>query len=358
MITLAEVGGAQTYVANLLPGLVPEWEVTVAASGPGPLRAVAEGAGAEYVALRHVRRPIAPVADLRGLVELVLLCRRVRPHVVHANSSKAGILGRIAARIAGVRSRVFTVHGWAFAAYPGRTGTFYLWADRLMRPLTTRTICVAENERRLGVAARTCRPEQTTVIHNAVDVAAAPVASPGQGIPHIVSVGRLKYPKDFATLLEAVALLGKQALTLEIIGDGPDRPELEAMIDRLGLRARVVLSGQRGDVPSLLARSALFVLASNSEGLPISIIEAMAAGLPVVASDVGGVSELVVHGETGLLVPPGNHAALAHALESLLEDPELRRATGSSGRRRAEELFDLGPFREAHLRLYGEELVR
>lgn len=357
LITLAEVGGAQTYVANLLPGLVEEWDVTVAASGPGPLRAVVEGAGAIYVALEHVRRPIAPAEDLRGLVELVRLCRRVRPHIVHANSSKAGILGRIAARIAGVPSRVFTVHGWAFAAYPGRTGTLYLWAERLLRPLTTRTICVAENERRLGFAARTCTPERTSVIHNAVDVAATAVATPDTAAPRLVSVGRLKYPKDFRTLVEAIALLGGRELLLEIVGEGPDRDELQALIDRLGLGSRVVLGGQRDDVPALLARSSAFVLSSVSEGLPISVIEAMAAGLPVVASDVGGVGELVADGETGFLIPPGDAQALADALAELLDEPLLRRDLGAAGRRRAEALFDLHAFREAHLRLFREELA-
>ena len=118
------------------------------------------------------------------------------------------------------------------------------------------------------------------------------------------------------------------------------------------------LAGSRGDVPDLLARADVFVLASRSEGAPISILEAMAAGLPVVASDVGGVGELVVDGATGLLVPAGDPAALAAALERLLADPELRRRLGAAGRERARERFDLRAARDAHVSLYVRELER
>ena len=349
-ITLAEIGGAQTYLAQLLPALTEEYDVTVAAWGPGPLRAAAEVAGARYVALRHVRRPISP-RDALGLLELIALCRRLRPQIVHANSSKAGILARIAAWVTQVPSRIFTAHGWAFAAYSGKTSKAYLLADRALRPLTTATICVAENERRIGLAARTCDSARTVVIHNAVDVQATPRARPGEGPPLVVSVGRLKYPKDTRTLLEAAARVPGD-WHLEVVGDGPERPELEPLTSD-----RLRLVGERDDVPALLATASVFVLSSRSEGLPISVIEAMAAGLPVIASAVGGVGEQVEDGVTGLLVPAGDVDALADALERLLADPELRRSMGEAGRARAEELFDLPKFRQAHLDLYRRELA-
>lgn len=351
MITLAEIGGAQTYLAQLLPALTDELDVTVAAWGPGPLREAAEAAGARYVPLRHVRRPISPLQDLLGLFELIALCRRLRPQIVHANSSKAGILARLAAWIVRVPSRIFTAHGWAFAAYSGSTSRGYLWADRALRRLTTATICVAENELRIGVAAGTCDPERTVVIHNAVDVQAALRAQPDEGEVLVVSVGRLKYPKDMRTLLEAAAQV-PGTWTLEIVGDGPEREALESLTSE-----RLRLVGERGDVPALLAGASVFVLSSRSEGLPISVIEAMAAGLPVVASDVGGLRELVENGVTGILVPPGDAGALGDALGRLVGDPQLRRAMGDASRARAEALFDLPAFRQAHLDLYRRELA-
>ena len=158
LITLAEVGGAQTYVAQLLPALSERYDVVVAAHGPGPLREATRDAGARFVALRHVRRDLHPIQDLRGLAELVALLRRERPDLVHVNSSKAAALGRVAAVAARTRVRMFTVHGWAFKAYDGLGAALYRWADRLLAPLTTVTICVSETERAAGLAARTCRP--------------------------------------------------------------------------------------------------------------------------------------------------------------------------------------------------------
>jgi glycosyltransferase involved in cell wall biosynthesis len=358
LITLAEVGGAQAYVAALLPALAGEFDVTVASRGAGPVRDAAQAHGLRYIGLRHLRRPIRPWRDLLALAELMRLLRRERPDVLHASSSKAGVLGRLAAFLVGVPIRIFTVHGWAFAATSGRASSLYRLADRVMRPFTTATICVSENELAAGIAARTCDPERTVVIHNAVDVAGAPRARHERGRPTLISVGRLKAPKDTATLLRALAVLPADGFQALIVGDGPDRPALEKLLRQLGLDGRVRLEGQRHDVRELLAGADVFVLSSRSEGLPVSVLEAMAAELPVVASDVGGVSELVVDGKTGVLVRPGDHDELARALVDLIGDADRRRLLGHSGRERAEQLFDLEAFRRAHLELYHRELAR
>jgi glycosyltransferase involved in cell wall biosynthesis len=356
VITLAEVGGAQSYVAALLPALAERYEVVLAAHGEGPLRAAAAAVGARYVPLRHVRRPINPLRDLAGLFELVSLVRRERPRILHASSSKAGVLGRLAAVAARVPIRFFTVHGWAFSAYSGLYSRLYRVADRLMAPLTTVTICVSETELAAGLEAGTCSAGRSVVIRNAVDVSPAPRSRHDRPTPRLIAVGRLKGPKDFVTLLRALAALSDRDFETLIVGEGPDRGIVEAEIGRLGLDGRVRLAGERDDVAELLAGSDVFVLSSRSEGLPVSVLEAMAAELPVVASDVGGLSELVVDGETGILVPAGDEAALAEALADLLEDRERRLELGAAGRARAEALFDLAGFRQAHLDLYDREL--
>ena len=351
LITLAETGGAQTYVASLLPALAAEFDVAVAAHGDGFLRGAAEAAGVRFIGLKHLDRAIDARADARAARELLAVLRRERPQILHANSSKAGVLGRLAAAATGVPVRVFTVHGWAFKAHRGAAATAYLWADRLMRPLTTWTVCVAESERAAGLRARTCGAGNTVVIRNGVDLGRPRRRhAPGRGPVTVLAVGRLRHPKDFPTLVRAAAAVPPGALRVLVAGDGPERAALESDIARLGLAGTVELLGERTDVPELLARSDVFALSSRSEGLPMSVLEAMAAELPVVASRVGGVGELVRDGATGTLVPPGDSAALAHALAQLAADPELRARMGAAGRRRAEEEFGLERFGRAHAR--------
>jgi glycosyltransferase involved in cell wall biosynthesis len=226
-----------------------------------------------------------------------------------------------------------------------------------MAPLTTVTICVSQREREAGLAARACRPERTVVIPTAVDAEAAPPAHGGGRPPRLITVGRLAAPKDPLTLVRALARV-HEPFTARIVGEGPDRPAVEAAIREAGLVDTVELMGDRGDVPQLLADSDVFVLSSRSEGAPLSILEAMAAGLPVVASAVGGVPELVEDGVTGVLVPPEDPAALAAALVRLLADRELRRRLGCAGRERVRDRFDLRSSRRAHLDLYARALAR
>ena len=193
---------------------------------------------------------------------------------------------------------------------------------------------------------------------NGVESSRARAGGAHSGPSRLVTVGRLQAPKDAITLVRALAAVHGSPFETVVVGDGPDRPAVEEEVRRLGLERAVELVGERDDVPELLATADLFVLSSRSEGLPLSILEAMAAGLPVVASRVGGIPEVVVDGETGLLVPPGDPQRLADAVERLLADPSLRRRLGEAGRRRVAEHFDLASVQRAHLDLYRRELAR
>jgi len=301
---------------------------------------------------------VSPIHDPLGIVELTRLFRRLRPDVVHLNSSKAGVLGRIAAVTARVPVRIFTAHGWAFKAAAGVDSRLYLLADRAVESLTSMVICVSENERRAGLAAGVCTAERSIVIRNAVEVGAAPSHTRGGEPPvQIVSVGRLAAPKDFSTLVAAVARLPEGRAHLRVLGDGPLRGALEAQRHELGLDGAVEFAGEVPDARLHLEDADVFVLSSLSEGMPVSILEAMAAGLPVVASAVPGLEEVVLEGQTGFLVPPGDAAALAARLGQLADDPGLRSSFGAAGRARAEEHFSLPAWRDAHYSLYRSLLA-
>jgi glycosyltransferase involved in cell wall biosynthesis len=202
-------------------------------------------------------------------------------------------------------------------------------------------VCVSESERNLALSARIAPPEKLHVIHNGVrdvPLRAQPDAAP----PRIVSLARLEPPKDPFTLLHALASLRSLDWQLDFIGGGPLEPETRALADRLGIASRIQWLGYQPDPAPLLARAQVFALSSRSEGFPRSVLEAMRAGLPVVASSVGGVPEAVSDGSTGFLVPPGDPAAFARALDAVLRDPAKRKLMGARGRQsyQARFLFD------------------
>ncbi len=355
--TLAEVGGVGTYVAMLLPQLIERFDVVVAAHGPGPLREASLAAGVRYIGLSQLRRPINPLRDLLALAELVRVCRRERPDIIHLNSAKAAFIGRLAGALARVPIRIVSIHGWSFSV-PG-IPRVAIWADRLVRALTTATICVSEYDREIGVTRGMCVREETVVIHNGIDVLGFEVATHGERrVPVVTSVGRLAPQKDIGTLLRALATLDPTSYRAVLAGSGPDADAVAAEIERLGLVDSVELLGERDDVPRVLASADVFVLSSIYECLPISVLEAMAAGLPVVATNVGGVPELVVDGQTGYVVESRNPRALARALHELLADADLRRRFGQAGRARVETDFGIAQFRSKHVDVYLRELQR
>jgi glycosyltransferase involved in cell wall biosynthesis len=177
--------------------------------------------------------------------------------------------------------------------------------------------------------------------------------------PVAVTVGRLTRAKGYPYLQEALALIPahQRPLTL-IVGDGPERHELESRTRAMGLTQDIRFLGNRRDVPAVLAAADLFILASLWEGLPLVLLEAMAAGLPAVVTAVGGNPEVVEDGTSGVLVPAGDQQALAEAISDLLDDPPRRQQMGQAARERCERYFSLQRFIEAHEQLYGEMLDR
>lgn len=348
-----EPGGAQVYLRDLAAALSGRgWQVTVLAGGAGWLREELRALGIPSVALRRMARPLHPLRDAAALGELRAALRALRPDLVSLHSSKAGWLGRVAGWSLGVPT-VFTAHGWPFAAgVPGRA--LYLAAEWLASLLPARVLAVCEADRAL---ARRLLPlgDRLRCVPNGVPDRPGR-ADPAVQPPRMVMAGRFAPQKDHRTLLEACARLGPEPWTLDLPGDGPSREAAVGLAARLGLAGRVRLPGFRPDPGFEDAQVA--VLASRWEGLPLTVLEAMRAGLPVVASRVGGLAEAVVDGETGFLVPPGDPEALSVALARLLRDPDLRVRMGRAGRLRYEGHFGHARMVEQTLAVYREALGR
>ncbi len=284
-----------------------------------------------------------------GLVlRLARLFRARRIDVVHTHDERPHIYGAFAARLAGVRRLIHTRHhGMAFRLTPRQAGLV-----RLAARLTDRFVCVSADSARQavrhGVSPRTVR-----VLWNGIDLTQfEPPVHRGGG--PVVTVARLSPEKDIDTLLKAAALAAAEdaAFRLEIAGDGPCMADLRRTAAELGLNGCVTFHGQVRDVPALLARAGLFVLSSRTEGVSLTLLEAMASGLAVVATRVGGNPEVVADGETGLLVPPGDPAALAAAILHLRRQAWERRRMEQAGRSRVERCFDVRRMTAEYERLY------
>jgi glycosyltransferase involved in cell wall biosynthesis len=339
-----EIGGAQVHVFELARCLLTRGiQVTVLGGGEGTFAAMLRRAHIPYQNLLHLVRPIQPRTDVRCFWELRTVLRRLKPDLVTVHSSKAGWLGRLVARSLNLPV-IFTVHGWAFTeGVPPVRRTLYALAERVAAPFADRIITVSEYDRQLALRHHIASATKLVTVHNGIpDVESSLRAQPGIGERvRLIMVARFSPPKDQVLLVRALASLRALPWELELIGDGPQRVVCEQLVHRLALRDRVHFLGERQDVAERLAQAHIFILVSNYEGLPLSILEAMRAGLPVVASDVGGVHEAVLHEKTGLLFPRGDVNALCNVLHRLIVQPELRAQMGSAGRQRYEHTFTL-----------------
>jgi glycosyltransferase involved in cell wall biosynthesis len=269
-----------------------------------------------------------------ALVELWCALGRLKPDLVCAHTAKAGSLARAAARLHHIPS-VFTPHGWSvFDRTSLQTVPLFCWTERLAGRLGTRVINVCEHERMLGQQFGVCPAKAMEVVHNGIaEIPVTRLRPIDAQPPVIVMVARFASPKDHSTLLRALSGLLCMEWRLLLVGAGELKPHVDAQVSALGLGGRVSILPPESDVIHLLMEAQIFVLSSNSEALPISILEAMRAALPVVATNVGGIAESVRNGETGLLVHRGDVADLRDALAQLITGPALRVALGNAGRR-------------------------
>jgi glycosyltransferase involved in cell wall biosynthesis len=356
IISRMNIGGPAVHVVLLNAGLNPQKYDCLLVTGSegaseGSLRDLAESSHLRLEVLPELGREISPRSDLVTLFKLYRLMRRERPHIVHTHTAKAGFVGRIAARLAGVPIVLHTFHGHVFHGYfsPAKTRLFLL-IERLGARLSTRIITISPRLREEIAHFGVTGSERIEVIPLGFDLEAF-VSQPraigdfrrALSFPEdaklVGSVGRLVPIKNIPLLLEAAALARQQnpAIRVVIVGDGELRAELQARAEVMGLEDAVVFAGWRRDLASVYADLDVVVISSDNEGTPASLIEAMATGCPVVATRVGGVPDLIADGETGRLVPPGDRAALARALLALFQEPERTAHMAELARRRVLE---------------------
>lgn len=354
LITNSEIGGAQAHVADLMQAMRQHADITLLAGGDGHLFATAQAVGIPFVRLRMLDNTLSPVRAARALGELHAALRQTSPDFIHVHSAKAAALGRVAGRMLGIPV-IYTVHGFAFKqAAPWRQRLAAHVTEWLLAPLTARLICVADGERELARSLPIAGSRISVIRNGLGDVTAH--ATPVAPLRRIAMVARFARPKRPDVMLEAFGQAGLEACELVIAGDGPQLPAIRARA-RAMAPARVELPGSIHDVPGLLASAQAFVLVSDHEAFPLSVLEAMRAGLPVIASDLPGIREQLDDGRCGILLEDNRPQTLARALQALAADAPRREALGRLARQRWEQQFGLTRMIQATWAVYQDTLA-
>jgi glycosyltransferase involved in cell wall biosynthesis len=366
LITRLELGGAQRNTLHTAAHLDPaRFDVLLVAGAGGMLDAETNGAPYRTVLLDSLAREVNPLRDLLALLELWKLLAAERPDVVHTHSSKAGILGRLAAALAGVPVVVHTYHGFGFHDRQNPVArSVYVLLERLCAALSSALVFVSRANVDYAARRGLVDPERAVLIRSGVRLADYPAdvdavklkTSAGIGMHKllVVSIGNLKPQKnagDFVLAASKVLAAFPEARFV-FIGDGPQRRALEARAFALGLSDRLFFLGWRSDAARWLAAADVFAMSSLWEGLPRALVEAMKSGKPAVCYATDGVADLIRDGENGYSVPAGDVDALAARIEELLKDPELRARLGRAAAGAIGPEFDIDEMVRAQESLY------
>jgi len=365
VITKLELGGAQKQLLTLISHLDKEkFRPFLFTAQEGLL--MPEACLIPGLAIKKSRwlgRPVNITRDMLALIEIFCFIKKNNIDIVHTHSSKAGILGRCAGRLAKAKLVFHTVHGWSFHDYQNKLErTIFTCLEKLCAKFTDKIIVVSDHDKQKGLNNRIGHASQYVTIRYGVDYAEFNSKSEtirqelGIGARDLVvgMVACFKPQKSPQDLIRLACLARERfpGLKFILVGDGILRGEIEKLINRFDLRDNLVLSGWRRDIPKILSAIDVFVLTSLWEGLPISVLEAMAAAKPSVVTRTGGVEEVIVDGKTGFLVCPKDMEGMCDKLASLLNDASFRVQMGKDAAKSLNYNFSLARMLEDSQNLY------
>lgn len=373
IITRLDPGGSAENTTLSVERVDPERFESHVWTGPGlvgggPAPVYAQRLHGQFSIVKNLVRPIHPIKDLLAVVELTFLLRKTKADILHLHTAKGGAIGRVAAKLAGYRGKIiYTPHGHIFSGYGGSLSSrFFTLIEQWLAPVCDAIVGLTTdevNQFQLHHAGKSC---QFVVIPSGIEIAPfqAAVASRNAtrnsfGLdaitPLVGFIGRFDPVKGPDLFLESLARIRREIPELRalMIGDGPMATELQRTADQLHLEDTVIWTGWRSDIPELVASLDLLMVTSRNEGQGRVVVEAGAAGVPTVALANGGVGEVVVTGETGLLAQPNDLDALAQATVELLRDPKRRERMGKAARKRAKEFFSVEVMIEKLEQLYS-----
>ncbi|HTZ11604.1 MAG TPA: glycosyltransferase family 4 protein [Candidatus Margulisiibacteriota bacterium] len=367
VVTELELGGAQTQLLELLRRLDKDRFRPFLLSGRRglliPEASLIEGLFFKKAA--WLKRSISPLEDILALIEIYLFIKKHKIRIIHTHSSKAGILGRLAAALAGVKPVIHTVHGWSFNDYQHPfLRKLFVSLERIASSFTDTIIVVCEHDKQRGLTSKIGAADKYLLIRYGIDYARFGKADKdirrGLGIDAsglvVGMISCFKPQKSVKDFIEAARLIAGSfpEVSFILIGDGALRKDIEKLISSSHLEGKIILTGWRRDIPEILSAMDIFVLTSLWEGLPIVVLEALASGKPVVATNTGGISEVIHEGKNGFLVPPRDTGLLCEKLSLLLKDRELRMRLGAEAGRTLNQDFFTDNMLKSTQDLYNE----
>ena len=351
------IGGAQIHVKDLAYALqVLGNKVMILLGKEGNFTELLTEEGISYRLVDDLVREINPKKDYRALGNIKSLLKEIKPDLVAVHSSKAGILGRLATYQLNIPT-TFTVHGWAFTeGVSAKKKILYKIIEKVGALFTTKLIAVSKFDRKLALDNNICPANKIVAVQNGVpDVEAALLATPEKPVPKMIMIARFQQQKNHKALIAALNELKNLDWKLELVGgDGGKQAGVEEDIQRYGLGDKIKILGHKNNIKELISKSQIFVLSTNWEGFPLTTLEAMRAKLPVVATDVGGVSEAIDQGKTGFVI--NSQEELVEALKKLISNADLRKTMGEEARRQYLEFFTVDVMLKNTYAVYNEIL--
>lgn len=374
LITQSELGGAGKYVLDLVKNLKDEFEVSVAfgeQGDEGELAKLLKEKEISYYSLPSLKREINLSSDFRAIIEIRKLIRKIKPEYLHLNSSKISILGSIAGKLCRIPKIVYTAHGWVFnEPLPPAKKKKYEKLERFTAKFKHYIICVSDFDRISAIEHQICDEKKLITIHNGIKkpnyLAREEARTKIISLIHnekfqitesdfiVGSIGNLYANKGFEYLIQSIKVLVDNGVNVKtiIIGEGEERDDLINWISQLRLEKNVILLGRIDKASELLKAFDMYVCSSVKEGLSYTVIEAMMAKLPIVATNVGGNPELITNNKEGLIIEPQNSEQITSAIIKLLNSPEKCTQLSQNAREKAEREFKIEKMVEETRKIY------
>ena len=379
LITQSELGGAQKYVADLVKNLKDKFEISVAfgeQGEKGELTEILKSLIIKQYVIKNLKRKINYKQDLLAILEIKKIIKKIKPDIVHLNSSKVSILGSIATflnNISPFRKKVrvvYTAHGWVFTEpLPKKEKKLYTKIERFTARWKNKIICVSEFDHQIALKESIAPEKKLITIHNGIEqINLLPKEEAKEKLIQlnskfeirnskllIGSIGNLYQTKGYDYLIKAIKILVDRGMDLKliIIGSGPKKIDLKNWIDQLYLNKNVFLTGRIKNGSELLPAFDLYVCSSVKEGLSYTIIEAMSAGLPIIATKVGGNSELISDKKEGVLIKSQSEEEIARAIIKFYNNPQEHKQMGDSAREKFTQKFSLEKMVEKTKNIYN-----